>query len=233
MIFMADATLSVFVDESGRFQLPDESSQYYIVSLVLHDQRVPIDGLVAELDRHFSEMRLSNVCFHAGPLIRQKNAFAIMDWSFRVKIFRRMLAFAHKLDFKYHCLVVEKRFVDTKEQILERLQRDMEKFFDDFSAAHPEYSRIKVYYDCGQTPVTNILLSAFKPRASLVVEFAQAVTPERYKLFQLADMIATLKLVELKLAHGEPMTHSEFKFFGGARNFRNNYLRFVKSKEIE
>ena len=233
MIFMADATLSVFVDESGRFQLPDESSQYYIVSLVLHDQRIPIDGLVAELDRHFSEMRLSNVCFHAGPLIRQKNAFAIMDWSFRVKIFRRMLAFAHKLDFKYHCLVVEKRFVDTKEQILERLQRDMEKFFDDFSAAHPEYSRIKVYYDCGQTPVTNILLSAFKPRASLVVEFAQAVTPERYKLFQLADMIATLKLVELKLAHGEPMTHSEFKFFGGARNFRNNYLRFVKSKEIE
>ena len=134
MIFMADATLSVFVDESGRFQLPDESSQYYIVSLVLHDQRIPIDGLVAELDRHFSEMRLSNVCFHAGPLIRQKNAFAIMDWSFRVKIFRRMLAFAHKLDFKYHCLVVEKRFVDTKEQILERLQRDMEKFFDDFSA---------------------------------------------------------------------------------------------------
>lgn len=233
MIFMADATLSVFVDESGRFQLPDESSQYYIVSLVLHDQRIPIDGLVAELDRHFSEMRLSNVCFHAGPLIRQKNAFAIMDWSFRVKIFRRMLAFAHKLDFKYHCLVVEKRFVDTKEQILERLQRDIEKFFDDFSAAHPEYSRIKVYYDCGQTPVTNILLSAFKPRASLVVEFAQAVTPERYKLFQLADMIATLKLVELKLAHGEPMTHSEFKFFGGPRNFRNNYLRFVKSKEIE
>ena len=78
MIFMADATLSVFVDESVRFQLPDESSQYYIVSLVLHDQRVQIDGLVAELDRHFSEMRLSNVCFHAGPLIRQKNAFAMI-----------------------------------------------------------------------------------------------------------------------------------------------------------
>ena len=100
MIFMTDATLSVFVDESGRFQLPDKSSQYYIVSLVLHDQRIPIDGLVAELDRHFSEMRLSNVCFHAGPLVRQ-------------------------------------------------------------------------------------------------------------------------------------MTHSEFKFFGGPRNFRNNYLRFVKPKEIE
>jgi len=232
LISMADATLSIFVDESGRFRYPDADSPYYIVSLVLHDQRIPIDGLVRELDDHFSEMRLSNVCFHAGPLIRQKNAFAIMDWSFRVKIFRRMLAFAHKLDFKYHCLVVEKRFIDSKEQIVERLQRDLSAFFDGLAVSHPEYNRIKVYYDCGQTPVTNILLSAIRPRPGLDVEFAQAVKPERYKLFQLADMIATLKLVELKLSHGEPMTLSEFKFFGGPGKFKNNYLRFVKSKEI-
>jgi len=141
---MEDRILSIFVDESGRFQFPDADSQYYIVSLVLHDQRIPIDGLVAELDRHFGEMRLSNVCFHAGPLIRQKNAFAIMDWSFRVKIFRRMLAFAHKLDFRYHCLVVEKRFIDDKSQIVERLRRDMASFFDNLAATHPEFNRIKV-----------------------------------------------------------------------------------------
>lgn len=232
MIYMTDATLSIFVDESGRFQFPDVASPYYIVSLVLHDQRNSIDGLVTELERHFSEMRLSNVCFHAGPLIRQKNAFAIMDWSFRVKIFRRMLAFAHKLDFNYHCLVVEKRFVDSKEQLIKRLEQDLATFFDNLAATHPDYNRIKVYYDCGQTPVTNILLSALKPRAGLAVEFAQAVTPERYKLFQLADMVATLKLVELKLSHGEPMTRSEFKFFGGPRNFKNSYLRVVKPKEI-
>ena len=83
-----EPTLSVFVDESGRFQHPDKESPYYIISLVMHDQRVQIDGLIAELDRHFAEMRLSNVCFHAGPIIRQQNAFAIMDWTFRVKIFR-------------------------------------------------------------------------------------------------------------------------------------------------
>ena len=59
-----------------------------------------------------------------------------------------------------------------------------------------------------------------------------AFTPERYKLFQVADMIATLKLVELKIEHGEQMTESEFKFFGGIRNFKRNYLRFVKAKEI-
>ena len=229
---MTDVTLSIFVDESGRFQFPDKDSPYYIISMVMHDQRVQIMEQVQELDRHFREMRLSNVCFHAGPLIRQKNAFAIMDWSFRNKIFRRMLAFANKLDFRYHCLIVEKRFVNSREQIVARLQHDMEAFFDNLIQVHSDVNRFKIYYDCGQTPVTNILLSAFKARAELDIEFAQAVTPERYKLFQLADMIATLKLVELKILHGEPMTESESRFFGGPRNFKRNYLRFVKSKEI-
>ena len=75
-------------------------------------------------------------------------------------------------------------------------------------------------------------LRIFKARAELDIEFAQAVRPERYKLFQLADMVATLKLVELKLEHGDMMTESEYKFFGGPRNFKRNYLRFVKGKEI-
>jgi hypothetical protein len=45
-------------------------------------------------------------------------------------------------------------------------------------------------------------------------------------------MIATLMLVETKLAHGNPMTESEYKFFGGPRNFKRNYLRFIQEKEI-
>lgn len=198
----------------------------------MHDQRVPVDALIDELDRHFSDMRLSNVCFHAGPLIRQKNAFAIMDWSFRNKIFRRMLAFASKLEFRYHCLVVEKRFVNSRDQIVSRLQVGMSRLFDGLIKAYPDIGRFKIYYDCGQTPVTNMLRSTFINRAGLVIDFAQAVRPERYKLFQLADMIATLKLVELKIERGEAMTESEYKFFGGPRNFKRNYLRFVKAKEI-
>ena len=229
---MDNATLSIFVDESGRFKFPDSESPYYIVSLVLHDQRVPIDTLISNLDRHFSEMHLSNLCFHAGPLIRQKNAFAAMDWSFRNKIFRRMLAFASKLDFSFHCLTVVKRFVDSREKVVARLQNDMMQFFDRLAQSPIGVNRIKIYYDCGQTPVTNLLHKTFRDRAGLSIEFAQAVKPERYRLFQLADMIATLKLVELKILNGEPMTESEYKFFGGPRNFKRNYLRFVKGKEI-
>lgn len=170
-----DATLSIFVDESGRFQFPDRESPYYIIAMVMHDQRIPIDCRVAELDRHFAEMQLSNVCFHAGPLIRQKNAFAIMDWSFRNRIFRRMLAFASGMDFRYHCLAVDKRYVDSRDQIVSRLQHDMDAFFNHLVEDSIGFDRFKVYYDCGQTPVTNMLRSTFKERAGLEVEFAQRV----------------------------------------------------------
>ena len=143
-----------------------------------------------------------------------------------------MLAFASKLEFRYHCLVVEKRFVNSRAQIVSRLQASMSRLFDNLIKTYTDIGRFKIYYDCGQTPVTNLLRSTFTNRAGLVIDFAQAVRPERYKLFQLADMIATLKLVELKIDRGESMTESEYKFFGGPRNFKRNYLRFVKAKEL-
>lgn len=34
----AKRTLSVFVDESGRFQHPDPDSRFYIIGMVFHDQ---------------------------------------------------------------------------------------------------------------------------------------------------------------------------------------------------
>ena len=43
---MDETTLSVFVDESGRFQHPDPSSRFYIVGMVFHDQRVDVSKLI-------------------------------------------------------------------------------------------------------------------------------------------------------------------------------------------
>ena len=63
-------TLSIFVDESGRFQYPDELSRFYILGMVFHDQDCDISSLVADLERAESELGLENHCFHAGPLIR-------------------------------------------------------------------------------------------------------------------------------------------------------------------
>ena len=113
-------TLSIFVDESGRFQYPDNASRFYILGMVFHDQSLDISSLVADLERSESELGLEGHCFHAG----------------------------------------------------------------------------------------------------------------RYRLFQLADLVCTLHLIELRLAHGIPMTPSEMRFFGGPRDFKRNVLRKIKAKEI-
>ena len=63
------------------------------------------------------------------------------------------------------------------------------------------------------------------------VEFANAVRPSRYRLFQLADLICTLHLIELKLRAGIKLSHSENQFFGGPKMFRHNILRYIKAKE--
>ena len=229
---MNDRTLSIFVDESGRFQYPDNASRLYIISMVLHDQDFDISPEVEELDRRFRLMHLEKLCFHAGPLIRQEKVFAVMDRSLRYRILAAMLAFARKVDFKYHCLVVDKHFVTSSEQIVNRLDGMLKEFLASNRELLGAFDRVKVYYDCGQSPVTNILHKSFVSLPGIKMEFAQAVRPEKYRLFQLADLVCTMKFIEEKITSGDGMTESEFKFFGGPKDFRHNILRYIKAKEI-
>ena len=61
---------------------------------------------------------------------------------------------------------------------------------------------------------------------------AQNVKPQNYKLFQVADLICTISLMEQRLVNGERMTDSEYAFFGGPRMFKRNILKYLKRKEI-
>lgn len=229
---MTRRTLSVFVDESGRFQYPDAASRFYIVSMVLHDQDVDIGSELSALNLRFRDMHLDKMCFHAGPLIRQEKVFTVLDRSFRYRIFAAMMAFARRVDFKYHCLVVDKKNVTSSNQIVSRLGLQLLEFLTAHREELGAFDRVKIYYDCGQSPVTNLLHRSFIEIPGVHVEFAQSVTPERYRLFQIADLICTIRFIEEKLNVGDGMTSSEDKFFGGPKAFRHNVLRYIKSKEI-
>ena len=102
------------MDESGKFQVPDALSPFYIVGLVFHDQDESIDELVRKLDADWDRMGYENFCFHAGPLIRKEKGYSFMKREERQAIWRRMMLFSRQAKFSYHCLVVDKRFVDTE-----------------------------------------------------------------------------------------------------------------------
>jgi hypothetical protein len=72
----------------------------------------------------------------------------------------------------------------------------------------------------------------FETGVSCLVEFTQDVKPSRYRLFQVADLICTLHLLELKLRAGLPFSKSEHHFFGGAKKFRRAGVYFLKLGQI-
>ena len=228
---MNTRTLSVFVDESGVLHQSDDSSRFYLLTLVFHNQSNAIDTLADEFDASIRRLGIERMCFHAGPIIRQTDDFAILSWEFRAKIFSLMMGFVRKADFSYHTFIVDKKFANSSEQIVNEIERQ----FSTFWSCHPElreFDGIKVCYDCGQAPITNLLHRIFSPSFLPPVEFAQGVKPAQYKLFQVADLICSIILIEQKFAHQLAMSPSEHKFFGGPRNFKKNILRRIKAKEF-
>ncbi len=99
-------------------------------------------------------------------------------------------------------------------------------------SGEPDIGRIKVYYDCGQAALTNVIHAAMAGCFDGGCDFVQGVRPSRYRLFQVADLVCTISLIEHRLDEGFRMTKSEYAFFGGPRNFRRNVLKPLKRKQM-
>ena len=225
--------LSVFVDESGRFQYPDKDSRFYIVGMVFHDQSMEISRAVEEFKRSLLSLGLDSEAFvfHAGPLIRREKGYEFFSRHHRGRVYNRMMTFARRIDFKWHCLWVDKKYINSSLQILSKLQDQLNLFMSAHKHLLDEVDKGKVYYDCGQSPITNLLQKSFR-NIGEKVEFASGVQPRRYMLFQLADLICTLNLVSLKLKFGERLTDSEYKFFGGPSAFRRSEAKFLAAHAL-
>ena len=57
------------------------------------------------------------------------------------------------------------------------------------------------------------------------------VRPVNYKLFQVADLICTMEMLEDKADHNG-FSKSETEFFGSAGMFNKDYYRKVKTKRL-
>ena len=225
--------ISVFVDESGSFAPAgsDLHSPYYLLCMVFHDQTDDISNEIARLRDAFIQTGLAaDHTVHAGPIIRREDEYRTMSRELRIRIFRRMMVFIQKTNFKYKCFKLFKPYNSGDGAIHDTLLQDIVDFLishrDDFNTSE----KIKVYYDNGQTQVTALLKEAFAIYSSKV-EFAADVHPSKYRLFQVADVICTLELVKAKLTANGSISESEERFFGGIKNLKKNYLKPLHRKE--
>jgi len=223
--------ISVFVDESGSFESDEESSRFYIICFVLHDQDSDISEWINILETNLVNNGLtSKHCIHVGPLIRREGEYSAMMREERKSIFRSMMAFIRKADISYRCFSIDKHFDSGDTAVHDKLLQDITRFLIDNAATLNTYKKLKVYYDNGQAQVKSLLEEAFAMFSS-IVEFVPDVKPEKYRIFQAADLLCSVELVAAKLAVGS-MSISEGRFFGRERDFKRNILKPLKNKEL-
>ena len=230
---MRTREVSVFIDESGSYEHDRQSSRYYLVCMVFHDQDIDITAEIEKLEVALESIGLDRLhCVHAGPLIRREREYAGMNREERRGIFRRMFLFFHNVDVTYKCFVIDKNFLgpnqDVHDSLLQQIIRFLLSRADELSA----FDKLKVYYDNGQSKLTCILKEAFSIFASRT-EFIADVEPARYRLFQVADITCTLELARAKLLSNEGLSESEMVFFGGVKKLKKNYLKLLDRRRID
>lgn len=215
-------TLSVFADESGSFDSNISPSRFYVVSLVFHDQTISIAKELADLETTLSYMGYSNLCLHSGPLIRREEKFENMDIQERRKLFGRLVAFARRAPVQGRSFCIDKRYAGSAELMARAILCLISEHLASCRDSLSRFEKIKVYYDNGQAQVKHVLQKAFTP---FPAEFPSNVRPERYRLFQVADLVCTIKLLAEKLDLGIPLTKSERYFFHSVHDLKKDFLR--------
>ena len=101
-------------------------------------------------------------------------------------------------------------------------------FIKDHYEEFLNFDDVKIYYDNGQVEVSKILSSVFN--ALLPNPVFRKVMPKDYKLFQIADLVCSMELLNHKISRGA-LSNSEYQFFGSQYDLKRNYLRHIQKKE--
>ncbi len=220
--------ISIFIDESGDFGEYAVHSPYYIITMVFHDQSVDISNNISKLDEELDYLGLHDLCIHTGPIIRKEEIYKEMSIAERRKIFNKMVAFVRQLNISYKSFYIEKKHIDDPVEAAGKLSKQIAEFIKDHYSDFLGSDSVKIYYDNGQVQVSKILASVFS--VLLPNPIFRKVLPKDYKLFQVADLLCTFTLIELKI-NDNIYSKTEDAFFGNRRDFKKNYLKHIKKKE--
>jgi len=226
---MSEKILSVFIDESGDFGSYKTHSPYYLVSMVLHDQNIDISKNINVFDSHLANLQYHHHAIHTGPLIRRESVYCNDLVEERKHLFNALFNFARKLDFNYFYIKIRKSECSDVISMTSKLSKTLANVLRHNERFWTSYDKIIVYYDNGQIELSKILTSVFSTLYSHV-EFRK-VKPVDYKLFQIADLICTMELLAEK-AETNSFTRSETDFFDTPRNFKKNYLKYIRKKAL-
>ena len=126
------------------------------------------------------------------------------------------------------CDLGRKKHIEDSVEATGKLSKQISQFIREHYNEFLAFDDVKIYYDNGQIQVSRLLSSVFN--VLLQNPIFRKVMPTNYKLFQVADFICTMELINLKISNNA-FSNSELTFFGNMRDLKQNYLKALKKKE--
>ncbi len=221
--------LSIFIDESGDFGDYDPKAPFYIIGMVIEDQKNDISEAIRYLDNGLKQVGFTRECVHIGPLIRREEEYTHLTVQERIRILRKMMNFTSRVDFSYKSFIVEKKHLGDEAELAAKLAKQVADFIKQHHPFFLSYDKVKIYYDNGQVEVTKIIISVFTTLLERT-ELRKAFQKD-YKLSQVADLVCTATLTDLKM-NNKTLSCSERRVLGSDRDINKNLLKPLKKKEF-
>ncbi len=219
--------LNIFVDESGDFGDYSAHSPYYIVVMVLHDQSTDLSKETEKLNTELRNSGYKDHVIHTEPLIRREEDYHDLLPDERRNIFSKLYQFTIKCDIQYKSFIFHKKELKNTAKLEGRMAREISLFIRQNLSYFQGFDRIILYYDNGQHELTRILNTIFS--AELFHYRVKKAFPRDHRLFQAADLICTLELLQLKSESGQ-FSRSEELIFHSVRELKKDFLKGLHKK---
>ena len=227
---MAKRKLSVFIDESGDLGEYNEVTEFYVISFVFHDQSNDISNQIEKLTNSMKEYSTEAFAIHTEPLIRREEIYTDMLPEDRRNIFTKLFFFSMATNIRFKAFVFSKKHFKNPDVLLKQINRGIFDYFYSMKDFFPKYDEVVVYYDNGQLPIKYTIQTIF----SLLFDNFEMrkVLPVDYKLFQTADMLCTMYLMNAKYEN-HPMSHSEKWIFNSKHDFYHDFFVPISKRELK
>ncbi len=120
--------LSVFIDESGDMGKFSQNNEFYIATMVFHQQNNDISAQIKVLDDFLYQNNLTKSAIHCAPLIRREKDYKTTDIFLRQKIFKQIFNFARTVDISYKTITIDKKIIKERCDIIKHISFELENF---------------------------------------------------------------------------------------------------------
>jgi hypothetical protein len=156
-----------------------------------------------------------------GAAIRREDEYRNVEIETRKAAFTRLFAFARSAKIAHQTFHFRKKEYTDRLALKGAISRALGLFLRDNAAYFLSFDRVIIYYDNGQSEITEVLNTLFNGFL-FNVDFRRVI-PSEYRLFQVADLCCTLQLMKIKLDTNQ-LSRSEEFFFRGKRALKKDYL---------